>query len=60
MIADAVNKLYKGIFPPDTIKLRGSDQYRTRVGNWRIKFSFNQDTLQINSIDRRNEKTYKP
>jgi len=55
----AVVLLGQHVFPPDTLRLKGTRIYRTRIGNWRIKFHYDNAELCIDEIVRRNEKTYK-
>lgn len=58
-IAEATAKLERHIFPPDTIALKGKYQYRTRIGDWRIKFHYENDILSVDEIRRRHEGSYK-
>lgn len=43
----------------DMIKIKGTDMYRVRSGNYRIIFHFEKNETVIDSIQLRNEKTYK-
>ena len=58
-IGQAVGLLEKHIFPPDTKPLTGMSQYRTRIGDWRIKFHYVNEILIIDEVRRKNENTYK-
>ena len=57
-IEQAIFLLEKHIFPPDTKPLTGLSQYRTRVGDWRIKFHYADEVLIVDEIRRKNESTY--
>lgn len=41
------------------IKLKNTNQYRVRIGNYRIKYSIKDKKIIIEEVRRRNEKTYK-
>jgi len=41
------------------VKLSGKNQYRIRVGHYRIKYSLKNGRQIIDEVRRRNEKTYK-
>ena len=41
------------------IQLKGREEFRLRVGDWRIFFNQAPDTITILDVRRRNEKTYK-
>jgi mRNA-degrading endonuclease RelE of RelBE toxin-antitoxin system len=41
------------------IKLSGKNQYRIRVGNYRIKYKIENNRQIINEVRRRDESTYK-
>ena len=43
----------------DIKKLTNSPFYRVRVGNFRITFTLNGKTVDIESVERRNETTYR-
>ncbi len=43
----------------DMIKLKGTDMYRIRSGDYRIIFHYEKKETVIDSIQLRNEKTYK-
>ncbi len=58
-LARVVLMLEKKELPANTAKLTDRDSYRIRVGNWRIKFHYEDDIVIIDDIDRRNENTYK-
>ena len=40
-------------------KLKSSDNYRLRVGNWRVIFNETFTILYIEEVKKRNERTYK-
>jgi len=58
MVLGVLAKLKRGQFPPDTIKLKGTEQYRTRVGNWRIIFHYDNEHFALEDIERRNGHNY--
>jgi len=41
------------------VKLTGKNEYRIRVGNYRIIYHLEHDTPVVDHVRRRNEKTYK-
>jgi mRNA-degrading endonuclease RelE of RelBE toxin-antitoxin system len=41
------------------VKLSGKNQYRIRVGNYRIKYRVEGGKQVVDEVRRRNEKTYK-
>ncbi len=43
----------------DMIKIKGTDMYRVRSGNYIIIFHYEKNETVIDSIQLRNEKTYK-
>lgn len=57
-IEEAINLLEQHIFPVDTIKLKGQEQYRTRIGKWRIIFHYEDSILRIDKTERRDGHNY--
>jgi len=57
-IAGAIALLEKHEFPIDTIKLKGKEQYRTRIGKWRILFHYEDNILRIDTTERRDGHNY--
>jgi len=57
-ILDALITLKEYKFPPNTIKLKGFEKYRTRVGNWRIIFHYQNNRLVLEDIERRDGHNY--
>lgn len=49
----------KDIHTLDIAKIKGTDMYRARVGNFRIIFHYENDEVVIVSVRQRSEKTYK-
>ena len=46
-------KLEKNPMPSDVKKLKGNDLYRIRVGDFRIIYHFNETTIFVTIVDRR-------
>ncbi len=46
-------------FPKNTIKLSDTETYRTRVGDWRIQFHYEDSLVMIDDISRRDGNTYR-
>jgi mRNA interferase RelE/StbE len=57
-ILDAVKQLSGFPDCPNVKRLKGRDQYRLRVGNWRIIFTEDLEILYIEEVKKRNERTY--
>ena len=58
MIYTAVSKLKDFPQCSNIKKLKGRDEYRLRVGRWRIIFTDSLRILYIEEIKKRNENTY--
>ena len=46
-IVAAIEKLKDNPYPPNTKKLQGSNNYRIRVGNYRVVYQIKKDVLII-------------
>ena len=57
-VAAALALLKQRQFPPDTIKLKGFERYRTRVGDWRIFFHYEGAIVVPEDIERRDDHSY--
>jgi mRNA interferase RelE/StbE len=57
-ILSAVNQLADFPDCPNVKRLKGQEQYRLRVGNWRIIFTEDLKILHIEEVKKRNERTY--
>jgi mRNA interferase RelE/StbE len=58
MIYDAVDTLKAFPNCPNIKKLKGRDEYRLRVGRWRVIFEDYSGTLYIKEVKKRDEQTY--
>lgn len=52
-IAKEVQNLALNPLPSDTKKLKGYEYYRVRVGNYRIIYHFDENTLFVTIINKR-------
>ena len=52
-IAKEVNNLQTNPMPSDVKKLKGHELYRIRVGDFRIIYHFNETTIFVTIVDRR-------
>ena len=57
-ILDAVDKLKDFPDYPNVKKLKDRDEYRLRVGRWRVFFTASLEILYIEEVKIRNESTY--
>ncbi|MDQ6626625.1 MAG: type II toxin-antitoxin system RelE/ParE family toxin [Verrucomicrobiota bacterium] len=51
----AIRKLEKDIFPPSAKHLKGREEYRLRVGDYRVLYIVNGDVVTIVAIGHRRE-----
>jgi len=58
MIYNAVGTLKPFPRCSNTKKLKGRDEYRLRVGRWRVIFTDSLRILYIEEVKKRNERTY--
>lgn len=57
-IIDAVKQLDNFPDCPNVKRLKPREEYRLRVGNWRIIFTEDLEILHIEEVKKRNERTY--
>ncbi len=58
LVAKALALLKQHIHPPDTIKLKGEERHRSRVGNWRTFFHYESKRFVLDDIQRRDGHNY--
>lgn len=58
MIFDAVDNLKHFPDCSNVKKLKNRDEYRLRVGRWRVFFTESLEILYIEEVKKRNENTY--
>ena len=56
-ISKEIQKLEKNPFPRNSKKLQGRDNYRLRVGSFRVIYSFNKKAKEITVLRVANRKT---